>query len=128
MSPRAYHPSPHPPRLPHLHLDDGRELAPRRVPDDDKDALDDDGRQDVEALVRLSPGKLDGVEHAGRSRGVDAHAAVNLVGSAVRDEDKSTEALSWLLQPPPILSPRSDMNQKRSPMRTGIQWLRVMMR
>ena len=57
----------HLPRLPHLQLDDGRELAPRRVPDDDKDALDDDGRQDVEVLVRLPLGEVDCPQDAGRA-------------------------------------------------------------
>ena len=47
------------PRLPYLHLDDSRELAPCRVPDDDKDALDDEGLHQVEALVCLGPGAAD---------------------------------------------------------------------
>ena len=46
-------PSPDAPRFPHLQLDDGAELAPRRVPDDHQLALDDDGRGDVEAVVIL---------------------------------------------------------------------------
>jgi hypothetical protein len=33
ITPRLAMLSPHPPRVPHLQLDDGRELASRRVPD-----------------------------------------------------------------------------------------------
>src|SRR5262249_4844950 len=49
----------------------------------------DDRREDVEVLVRLSPGELDGAQHAGRSRGVDADVAVDLVGRAVGHEHEA---------------------------------------
>ena len=45
---------PHLPCLPHLQLDDGPELSPRRVSDHHQLALDDDGLRHVEALVRLA--------------------------------------------------------------------------
>jgi len=48
--------SPHPPCIRHLQLDDGPEVSPRRVPDHHQLARDDDGRGDVEALVRSTPG------------------------------------------------------------------------
>src|SRR5262249_8530367 len=79
-----------PMRLLRLQLDDGRELAPRRVADDDEDALDDDRREDVEARVCLVPGELDGAQIAGRSRGVDDNVSIVLVGPAVGDEDEAT--------------------------------------
>src|SRR5215813_14500813 len=57
----------HPSLLPHLQLDDGPELTPRRVPDHHQLALDDDGRGDVEALVCLASGEPDSAQHAGRA-------------------------------------------------------------
>src|SRR5262245_36069658 len=47
-------PSPSPPTAPaappHLQLDGGPELAPRRVPDHQQHGLDDDGHQHVQAF------------------------------------------------------------------------------
>src|SRR5262245_22109858 len=85
--------SPHPPRLPHLQLDDGRELPPRRVPDAPQHALDDDRRDHVEALVALAPRELDSARHAGRSRGLDAIAAVVFIDQRIRNEDEAAVSL-----------------------------------
>jgi hypothetical protein len=41
----------------HLQLDDGPELAPRRVSDHRQHALDDDRLRHVQALVRLALAK-----------------------------------------------------------------------
>ena len=71
---------PYPPRLPDLHLDDGWELAPRRMPDHQQQALDDDRLQDVQPLVRLTLGEDHNAQHVTSTGGLDASVAGNVVG------------------------------------------------
>src|SRR5262245_27289042 len=54
---------PNPPRLPHLQLDDGPEVSPRRVPDHHQLALDDGGLHHVKPLVRLAHGERHDTQH-----------------------------------------------------------------
>src|SRR5262249_14598658 len=68
---------------------DGAELSPRRVPNHQQQALDDHRLRHVEALVRLAPAELDRPQDAGRARGLDEDAAVNLVGPAARYEHEA---------------------------------------
>jgi len=82
----------HPPRLPHLQLDDGPELTPRRVPNHHQLAFDDDRLRHVEALVRLAPGELNGAQDAGRTRRFDEDKAVNQVGGAAGQEHEVSGA------------------------------------
>ena len=76
--------SPHSQRLPHLQLDDGRKLAPRRVPDHPPHPLDDDGLRDLQARVVFTRDELDRPQHGGQASDLDEDPDVNLVGQAVR--------------------------------------------
>ena len=64
-----------------MQLDDGRELAPRRVPDHHQLALDDDRLRDVQALVMLAPGKRHDTQRVTSAGGLDAPDAGNIVGA-----------------------------------------------
>src|SRR5215470_746296 len=57
----------HPSLLPHLQLDDGPELTPRRVSDHHQLARDDDWLEQVEALVRFGGCEVHRPQHAGRA-------------------------------------------------------------
>src|SRR5207247_7192237 len=67
--------SPHPPRLSHLELDNGRELAPRRVPDHHEHALDYLRRDHVRSLVALAWGGRDDRQAVPRATPSPASAA-----------------------------------------------------
>src|SRR5262249_26584617 len=73
--------SPPPPCLPHPQLDDGRELAPRRVPDDDKDALDRRGARSrpssVSPLAKEIVHKTSGTGAREATRGVGDLSALS---------------------------------------------------
>ena len=69
----------------------------RPVTDDPQLALDDDRLREVEALVCLALGKLDGARHAGRARRFEAIAAVVLIDQRVRDEDEAAVPLAGRL-------------------------------
>jgi len=77
---------------PHLQLDDGPELSPRRVPDHHQLALDDDWLEQVEVLVRLAASEVDRPQHAGRTGCLDEDTAVNLVGGAGGHEHEAVGA------------------------------------
>ena len=55
-------------------------------------ALDNDGSDNVKALIRPAGAEADRVRYAGRACRLDEDATVNLVGSAIRHEHETTEA------------------------------------
>jgi hypothetical protein len=65
---------------PALQLDDGRELAPRRMPDQHQLALDDDRRGRVQPLVILGGVERHDAQTAGRALGLDLPDAGNIIG------------------------------------------------
>jgi len=57
------------------------------VSDHHQHALDDDRLQDVQPLVALASGELDGAQHAERAWCLDEDAGVNLVGLGPRPDE-----------------------------------------
>src|SRR5262249_50855841 len=66
--------------------------APRRMPDHNQHALDDNRLCHVQALVALAPGEADGAQHAGRASRLDEDATVNLIGGATGHEHEAAGA------------------------------------
>src|SRR5262249_54931909 len=63
-----------------------RRGASRPMGENSQLALDDDRLHEVEAVVRLAPGELDGARHARRARRFEAIAAVVFINERIRHE------------------------------------------